>query len=360
MNLSANPAKLAFFKSLPEAACQAIVLLKLWSCGASANEMCRVYENAAERRWPVTDCKLKIAGYPLSMLAAAVSAGNREAGIDSSPCRILVDVLAILASSVSKPLLVLRNGTTTSADGPATATEVFHQLGVRRKAELEPSILVQDAFYDDLFFKVGPMPLDKIRRQAASTFFRISTICDLGKSFRWSSILASGSSEQEDAAMMPHRLGMLSVAFAELWPLDAENEAFWLSLVEAAAAKSLAGQLSAADAANCGVAFAATQLPAEQLTAALQLSQYAEEADLSPQTCCALLLTHAYAGLWAPRFLEAMTKQIPDLLWQATDRIVCRWALASYLSGGRLTEPLREAVTLHVLRQAKALEAGEF
>ena len=31
------------------------------------------------------------------------------------------------------------------------------------------------------------------------------------------------------------------------------------------------------DAANCGVAFAATQLPAEQLTAALQLSKYAED-----------------------------------------------------------------------------------
>ncbi|CAL1153049.1 unnamed protein product [Cladocopium goreaui] len=155
---------------------------------------------------------------------------------------------------------------------------------------------------------------------------------------------------------------MLSVAFAELWPLDpldGENEAFWLALAEAAAAKSLAGQLSAADAANCGVAFAATQLPAEQLTAALQLSKYAEDVDLSPQTCCALLLTHGYAGLWAPRFLEAMTKQIPDLLWQATDSIVCRWALATYLSGGRLSEPLREAVASHVLRQAKALEAGD-
>jgi hypothetical protein len=31
------------------------------------------------------------------------------------------------------------------------------------------------------------------------------------------------------------------------------------------------------DAANCGVAFAATQLPAEQLTAALQLSKYGED-----------------------------------------------------------------------------------
>ena len=210
MNLSANPAKVAFFQSLPEAACQAIVLLKLWSCGASANELCRVYENAAERRWPLTDCKLKIAGYPLSVLAAAVWAGNRDAGLDPSPSRILVDVLAILASSVSKPLLVLRNGTATSADGPATATEVFHQLGVRRKTELEPCIFVQDAFYDCLFFKVGPMPLDKIRRQAASTFFRISTTCDLGRSFRWSNILASGSSEHEDAAMMPQRYSQIS------------------------------------------------------------------------------------------------------------------------------------------------------
>lgn len=27
--------------------------------------------------------------------------------------------------------------------------------------------------------------------------------------------------------------------------------------------------------------------------------------DISPATACALMLTHAYAGLWAPQFLEA-------------------------------------------------------
>lgn len=165
MSLSANPGKVAFFQSLPDAVRQAAVLLKLWSCGAAANEVCRVYENAAERRWPVTDCKLKITGYPLSILAAAVCAANKDAGLDSHACRILADVLAILASQVSKPVLVLRNGTTTFADGGATAMQVFHQMGVRRQTVLGACILVQDAFYDHLFFKVGPMPLDKIRRR---------------------------------------------------------------------------------------------------------------------------------------------------------------------------------------------------
>ena len=38
--------------------------------------------------------------------------------------------------------------------------------------------------------------------------------------------------------------------------------------------------------------------------------------------------------------------------------IVCRWALATSLSGGRLAEPLREAVASHVLRQATAKKGG--
>ena len=223
MSLSANPGKVAFFQSLPDAVRQAAVLLKLWSCGAAANEVCRVYENAAERRWPVTDCKLKITGYPLSILAAAVCAANKDAGLDSHACRILADVLAILASQVSKPVLVLRNGTTTFADGGATAMQVFHQMGVRRQTVLGACILVQDAFYDHLFFKVGPMPLDKIRRQAASAFFRIANATDAGQSFRLCDILAAGSCEDEDTSMMSKRYSQVSGRMREFAGLTAKS-----------------------------------------------------------------------------------------------------------------------------------------
>ncbi len=37
--------------------------------------------------------------------------------------------------------------------------------------------------------------------------------------------------------------------------------------------------------------------------------------DISPATACALVLTHAYAGLWAPQFLEAGLRGGREKLW---------------------------------------------
>ncbi|CAK9100050.1 Hypothetical protein (Fragment) [Durusdinium trenchii] len=182
-----------------------------------------------------------------------------------------------------------------------------------------------------------------------------------GQHRRWGPQLAerlAPLAQREMGSCDGAQLGMMAVAFAELWPLEDSSKGFWLALLEAAAA----APLGASDAANCGVAFAAVQLPAEQL-ARLELCRFSEDSaagGLSPQCACALTLAHAYGGLWAPQFLQALENQVPELLWQATDSVASRWALSFVLAGQRaLPLELRSAVRQQVLRQAKASEKEE-
>eukprot|EP00439_Symbiodinium_sp_Y106_P032279 s4389_g3.t2 len=153
------------------------------------------------------------------------------------------------------------------------------------------------------------------------------------------------------------QLGMLAVAFAELWPKTAGSEtegqaAFWSALSGAAAGRT--AQLTPGDAANCAVAFAAAALPPASISA-MRLAQHCE-GELSPAVASALLVAHAVAGVSARSLLRAIEARFDELLWQATDSLACRLALASWLCGGRVDRSLRKAVAGHVLRTSRQRE----
>ncbi|CAE8639085.1 unnamed protein product, partial [Polarella glacialis] len=166
------------------------------------------------------------------------------------------------------------------------------------------------------------------------------------------------------------QLGMLAVAFAEIWPLGADaarsqeaseassagqghltRELFWSKLASEAAARN--ELLSPSDAANCGVAFAAAGLDAEDVLA-LHLVQHCRE-EPPPAVASAILVAHAFAGVWDKEALELLSGHIPDMLWQATDAIACRLGLSLWLAGGRVEGELRQSIEAHVVRVAWSL-----
>ncbi|CAJ1424290.1 unnamed protein product, partial [Effrenium voratum] len=155
----------------------------------------------------------------------------------------------------------------------------------------------------------------------------------------------------------PGQLGMLAVAFAELWPKRPgpqreTQDAFWARLADCAARR--AEELAPQDAANCGLAFAAAQLAPEAL-ARLGLPRQAE-VELAPACACALVTAVAYSGLWAPSLLQAIHTHMTELLWQATDGVACRLALALVLAASPPGPELRRAVELTLQRQAPLVE----
>lgn len=85
--------------------------------------------------------------------------------------------------------------------------------------------------------------------------------------------------------------------------------------------------------------------------ARLRLEQYASDPELTPQTASCLLLAHGYAAVAAPSLAQGIATLVPELLWQATDSVACRLALALRLNGQPLAADLAKAVKQLVARQ---------
>ncbi|CAK0837090.1 unnamed protein product, partial [Prorocentrum cordatum] len=122
-------------------------------------------------------------------------------------------------------------------------------------------------------------------------------------------------------AFAPSQLSMLAVAFGEMWPLggggaagDGEDrERFWEALASAARARG--GELGAADAANCALAFAASGLPTDTVVQ-LALGRRCREEEPPPGVAAAMLAAHALSGLQDEVLLPSVAAHAPNILWQ--------------------------------------------
>eukprot|EP00927_Polykrikos_kofoidii_P020116 TRINITY_DN19485_c0_g1_i1.p1 TRINITY_DN19485_c0_g1~~TRINITY_DN19485_c0_g1_i1.p1 ORF type:complete len:641 (-),score=96.42 TRINITY_DN19485_c0_g1_i1:568-2340(-) len=167
---------------------------------------------------------------------------------------------------------------------------------------------------------------------------------------------------------------MLAVAFAEMFPMISSDGSsasvdaagvtaatsvkvrFWAALADAVSADSASGEsaTSAADAANCAVAFAAARLGSEEM-ARIRLSRFCKE-EPPPSVAAAIFVAHALTRLWDGVALPALGRHVPGMLWQASDAVACRLALSMWLTLGYVARELHEAVLAHIVRVGAAVD----
>ncbi|CAE7314808.1 RGLG2 [Symbiodinium natans] len=239
---------------------------------------------------------------------------------------------------------------------PELSFSVFCQAPESSRAAVPVTDVVFDAVAEELPRLLADPP------NAHSTVLLCHAVARAGQQRRHPTLPAALAAAVAELPAEELQLGMLAVAFAELWPRprakghsDAgqAQEDFWSWLAGAAAERT--AQLLPGDAANCAVAFAAAALPPEAV-AAMRLAHHCEAPELSPSVASALLAAHAVAGVTARTVLRAIEARFDELLWQATDSVACRLALASWLCGGRVDRSLRKPVASHVLRASNQKE----